>query len=547
MLSLHSIVACLAVSGVGQTELIDFSASWCGPCRQMQPIVDALAAQGKPVRKVDIDQDKALAARFGVTSIPCFVMLVDGQEVDRVVGGTSRARLEQMLQLASRSRSSQPSGPSAAAGNAATFAGGSFLPPPAMPPAPAMRGQSPDAGISGPGRPSTFAPDAAVQGVSLPGQLSQQPLVTSDPTVGQGPHREALTAAGDAIARNNQAAEKCLASSVRLKVEDADGNSVGSGTIIDARAGEALVLTCGHIFRESKGNGNIFIDLFGPGSPKRVPGQLIGYDLKRDVGLVTFRPGVHVIVAKVAPTDYMVKRGDAVISVGCDNGREPSARVSHVASTDKYAPAPNIQVVGQPVEGRSGGGLFTAEGFVIGVCNAADPADNEGLYAGIGAIHGELTRKGLTEMIAAPTALPSRELPAMAQEMPAAGRPGAAPRVVPTSADDPRGPLAGQMGDAPLTPAERSLLEKIRSGAGDAEVVCIVRPLTDPHAMSEIVVVDHASPELLRQLSLEGHAQQARRLASIANKPAAATQNRPREILDAARSWQPNTVAPRFK
>jgi hypothetical protein len=509
-----------------------------------------LAAQGQSVRKVDIDQDKALAARFGVTSIPCFVMLVDGQEVDRVVGGTSRGRLEQMLQLASRSRSSQPSGPSAAMGGPGNFAGGppsAFMPPAAMPPGPAMRGQSPDAGMPGAGRPSTFAPDAATQGVPLPGQLSQQPLVTADPTVGQGPHREALAAAGDAIARNNQAAEKCLASSVRLKVEDSAGNSVGSGTIIDARAGEALVLTCGHIFRESKGNGNIFIDLFGPGSPKRVPGQLIGYDLKRDVGLVTFRPGVHVIVAKVAPTDYMVKRGDAVVSVGCDNGREPSARVSHVASTDKYAPAPNIQVVGQPVEGRSGGGLFTAEGLVIGVCNAADPADNEGLYAGIGAIHGELTRKGLTEMIAAPTALPSRELPAMAQVMPAAGRPGAVPRVVPTSADDPRGTLAGPMGEAPLTAAERSLLEKIRSGAGDAEVVCIVRPLTDPHAMSEIVVVDHASPELLRQLSLEGHAQQARRLTSLETKPAAATQKRPREILDAARSWQPNTTAPRFK
>ena len=85
--------------GAGQTELIDFSASWCGPCRQMEPIVAQLAAQGYPVRKVDIDQDRALAAKYRVQTIPCFVMLVNGQEVQRV-GPTSAEKLKQMLDAA---------------------------------------------------------------------------------------------------------------------------------------------------------------------------------------------------------------------------------------------------------------------------------------------------------------------------------------------------------------------------------------------------------------------------------------------------------------
>ena len=76
-----------------------------------------------------------------------------------------------------------------------------------------------------------------------------------------------------------------LAASVRLRVEDPQGHSCGSGTIIDARAGgEALVLTCGHLFRDSKGTGKIEVDVYGPAPAVRVPGRLVAYDLERDVG-----------------------------------------------------------------------------------------------------------------------------------------------------------------------------------------------------------------------------------------------------------------------
>ena len=99
---LHAVVACLAMTGAGQTELLDFTASWCGPCRQMAPAVEALAAQGDPIRKVDYDSQRDLVARYNVTAIPCFVMVVDGKEVDRAVGDVGQARLQQMLSLAQR-------------------------------------------------------------------------------------------------------------------------------------------------------------------------------------------------------------------------------------------------------------------------------------------------------------------------------------------------------------------------------------------------------------------------------------------------------------
>jgi hypothetical protein len=294
----------------------------------MAPAVEALAAQGAPIRKVDYDSQRDLVARYNVTAIPCFVMVVDGKEVDRAVGNVGQARLQQMLSLAQRGSAAgatprpQSQAParltSAVQGRERTFAD-----EPATAPADfAMRGQSPDASAPAPFAPPTAMPPNG----PLPGVRSPDPLITSQPSVPQGPHRDALAAAGKSLDINTKAAQQCLASSVRLRIADAEGNSVGSGTIIDAREGEALVLTCGHVFRESKGQGRVTVDMFGPGSPKNVVGQVIGYDLNRDVGLVSFRPGVPVMVARLAPPGYSVKTGDPVLSIGCDNGRAERAQ-----------------------------------------------------------------------------------------------------------------------------------------------------------------------------------------------------------------------------
>ena len=80
--------------------LIDFWAGWCGPCRLIAPTIEKLAKElaGKVrVGKLDVDSNKATAARFRVQGIPMLLVLKNGQEVDRMVGVQSREAILQRL------------------------------------------------------------------------------------------------------------------------------------------------------------------------------------------------------------------------------------------------------------------------------------------------------------------------------------------------------------------------------------------------------------------------------------------------------------------
>ena len=68
--------------------LLDFYASWCGPCRMVLPIVEEIAREREDilVGKVNIDEEIELARRFGVASIPTLVVLKNGEVVNRAVG-----------------------------------------------------------------------------------------------------------------------------------------------------------------------------------------------------------------------------------------------------------------------------------------------------------------------------------------------------------------------------------------------------------------------------------------------------------------------------
>lgn len=68
--------------------LIDFFASWCGPCRMVSPIVDEIADERSDIKvvKINVDDDPELASRFGVMSIPTLVVLQNGRELNRLMG-----------------------------------------------------------------------------------------------------------------------------------------------------------------------------------------------------------------------------------------------------------------------------------------------------------------------------------------------------------------------------------------------------------------------------------------------------------------------------
>ena len=93
------------VETVPGLAVIDFTADWCPPCRQMAPYVDALARELAPavqVAKVDADAHPELAARFGVRSLPTLILIRDGEVVDRIVGALPAAALRARIQAARR-------------------------------------------------------------------------------------------------------------------------------------------------------------------------------------------------------------------------------------------------------------------------------------------------------------------------------------------------------------------------------------------------------------------------------------------------------------
>lgn len=73
-----------------KTEILNFTAVWCGPCKMMKPILDEVQDEYKDVltiTKYDIDEEAEKVKEYNVQSVPTYVILKDGVEVDRIIGG----------------------------------------------------------------------------------------------------------------------------------------------------------------------------------------------------------------------------------------------------------------------------------------------------------------------------------------------------------------------------------------------------------------------------------------------------------------------------
>lgn len=81
------------VNGKG-SGIIDFYADWCGPCKMLAPVLETVNAD---VYKINVDADGALAAKFGIVSIPTLLFFKDGELYDKVVGLVSKAEIEERL------------------------------------------------------------------------------------------------------------------------------------------------------------------------------------------------------------------------------------------------------------------------------------------------------------------------------------------------------------------------------------------------------------------------------------------------------------------
>lgn len=79
--------------------LLDFWATWCGPCRMVAPIVEEIAAERQDilVGKVNVDEEMELAMQFGIVSIPTLIVMKDGKVANKAVGYMPKAQILQLL------------------------------------------------------------------------------------------------------------------------------------------------------------------------------------------------------------------------------------------------------------------------------------------------------------------------------------------------------------------------------------------------------------------------------------------------------------------
>ncbi|MFW6169593.1 MAG: trypsin-like peptidase domain-containing protein [Planctomycetota bacterium] len=445
----HTLVLAAILAGNHDLVLLDFGADWCEPCRTMEPTVERLEEAGYPVRRVNVDQNPDLARRFNIGPIPCFVLVKNGREIQRIVGATSYDRLVRMYEQ----------------GGAGHEAAGDET----------QHKQSSEGAQTPPQRPNR------------PRELCvADSAIEPRPSEGRDSQSQAPGPSARSERHSKETQQRVLQATVRLRVADETGYSRGTGTIIDSHNGEALVLTCGHIFRESGGKGDIQVDLFAPGSESSISGELLAYECQaRDFGLLSIRPDVPVTPVQVATPDCHPREEQEVFSVGCDQGDDPSVRTSTISAIDRYMGPPNIEIHGSPVDGRSGGGLFTSDGRLIGICNAADLQEDRGIYAGLPTVHLALDQIGQRAVY----------LNQPSEPQVAAGGDQASPD--PAAATDTNPPAASTT----ISPASH---EPPADSLQPWEMICIVR---SPNGSNEILTVNNPSRELLQRMADESQHQ----------------------------------------
>jgi thiol-disulfide isomerase/thioredoxin len=379
------LLALLSVAGAAPNDsssgavLLNFHAEWCGPCHKARPAVEQLIRDGYPIKRIDIDEEPDLQRRYRVEGVPAFIVVDrEGRELGRISGPRSASELARFYKTsAAKARPAADSSPYVAS------------------------------------RSDRSSPD----------QDQSDEKDVDDETSGR---RRVSTRAKDEAERSEPAFTnpKPWETVVRIRVIGDRSTGFGSGTVIHSTPEESIILTCAHIFKldgrkpvaPSKFPRRIMIDLFDGKlkgtDPARVhfvesvEAKALDYDFTLDVGLIRMRPGRQLPASRVVPDSWDLKSRMNVVAVGCPEGRDATVwktvvrrpRILNFLSGNPNYEAVECDVA--PKEGRSGGGLYTLDGYVVGVCNFAEPQGNHGLYATPRSIYSILNHNDLASLYA---------------------------------------------------------------------------------------------------------------------------------------------------
>ncbi len=378
--------------------IIHFSSTNCPACRKIQPLIDQLSREGWSIQSVDSLKDPATADRWRVQLIPTVIVLQNGREVDRVVGSLEHAELKRRL-----TASELPTGSSKLSGytngslanaTVSTFYGPNH-----------RMGRANLSSNYGPNHPlykaSSSSPKdlTASVGINHPyySHYKKSSIASNGlgSTKGQPSRAARRPPDGSAIPELPES----INATVRIRIKYQRNESVGTGTIIDCIDDEALVLTCGHLFRDIHEKTPISVEVFHRGEILRIPAALFDYrNDEVDLGLIKFRTPSPVNKVPLLPKGQILQEDEFVFSIGCDGGDAPSRRDTFITKLNRFVGPSNVEVAGAPVQGRSGGGLFDIRGRLIGVCIAADDDLDEGLFVGPEAIYAQLKKHNLNRL-----------------------------------------------------------------------------------------------------------------------------------------------------
>lgn len=535
--------ALLAVTLSSQTEcsILYFKSTNCAPCREMEPALVRLTQQGWQIQTIDAPNELDLARQFQVRNLPTVVIMAENREVDRVVGVASYDQLNSRIsRVAARYQASnhqpQPKQSPASSTSASHtlqpttplgFNSHPNAPAKNQPNQPIVRGQSPGSNAMemAPGQayPMLASVDRSQSlGNQLPESQPQQlgrsrSSLNAVPGDRQHRHVDPVSSSTLSIER---AISRAADATVRIKVEESNSLAHGTGTIVAVHGGEALVLTCGHLFRDMLPGSRLTVDLFA-GTPRQVNviAELIDFKAdKEDIALLTLKLPVPIEPVPMAPRADRLQPGQKVFSFGCDHGNNPTRRDTQISRVNRYLGADNLEIDGAPAVGRSGGGLFDTQGRLVGVCNAACQEDNEGIYAAGEVIYKQMARVGYGHLFdststASASTEPVRSSPSQAATQLVGLSPDATKMTWPDedqrlAVSSAAATPANLVGSTSLTREQtdsghglssaRGLESELNPGnKGNSQLVCVLR---DTNGQQQVVTIDQPSQDLLRAI-----------------------------------------------